>query len=374
MTQFLTGIFVDQANAALKMLARLRGDGINPEIDKAFLARTIQLLEQLHQDITKLIQSGDLEIPALASSTIVKYNTFTERLQTIELFRYLVIINYGEPEKYFKKKITRIYKEINCLQSEPIITTISNSESYYWALPSYNIIAVPTGEEKNLLNLPDLYHEIGHLIDKQHRADLRDGFLPTLDRFYRDGEQRVVDEQRDPKLISFYRDKHASWLNGWIMEFTCDFIATYLVGPAYAYTNLKISTLSSGKDRIYADFPSHPSDEARMRAVFYMLNQLGFNKEVKQINQLWQAFLLSTKNPVPPNYGEIFPQVLIESLGQSVIKNCQKIDLRSYPEQLRKFDLPISKILNEAWTEVLANSPNYKDWEEQKITAIGTII
>ena len=104
MTQFLTGIFVDQANAALKMLARLRGDGINPEIDKAFHARTIQLLEQLHQDITKLIQSGDLEIPALASSTIVKYNTFTERLQTIELFRYLVIINYGEPEKYFKKK------------------------------------------------------------------------------------------------------------------------------------------------------------------------------------------------------------------------------------------------------------------------------
>ena len=89
---------------------------------------------------------------------------------------------------------------------------------------------------------------------------------------------------------------------------------------------------------------------------------------------MWQAFLLSTKNPVPPNYGEIFPQVLIESLGQSVIKGCQKIDLRSYPEQLRKFDLPISKILNEAWTEVLANSPNYKDWEEQKITAIGTII
>ena len=66
--------------------------------------------------------------------------------------------------------------------------------------------------------------------------------------------------------------------------------------------------------------------------------------------------------------------LLIESLGQSVIKGCQKIDLRSYPEQLRKFDLPISKILNEAWTEVLANSPNYKDWEEQKITAIGTII
>jgi len=374
MKQFLKGIFVDQANAALKMLARLKADGINPEMDKPFLARTIQLLEQLHRDITKLIQSGDLDIPSLESSTIVKYNTFTERLQTIELFRYLVIINYGEPEKYFKKKVTRIYKEINCLQSEPIITTISNSESYYWALPSYNIIAVPAGEEKNLLNLPDLYHEIGHLIDKQHRADFRDVFLPTLDSFYRDEEQRIVDEQRDPKLISFYREKHASWLNGWIMEFTCDFIATYLVGPAYAYTNLKISTLSSGKDRIYADFPSHPSDEARMRAIFYMLEQLEFTKEVKEVDKLWQAFLLNTKNPVPANYAYIFPQPLIEALCQSVLKACQKIDLRTYPDQLKKFDIPISKILNDAWIEVLGNSDDYKDWEEKRIQAISNII
>jgi len=374
MTQFLKGIFADQANAALKMLARLKGNDINADMDKTFLANTIHLLESLYTDVMKIIQSGDLDIPTLASSNIVRYNTFTERLQTIELFRYLVIINYGEPEKYFKKKIARIYKEINCLQSEPIITTISNSENYYWALPSYNIIAVPTGEEKNLLNLPDMYHEIGHLLDKQHRAYFRDDFIPKLSRFYKDEEQRVVDEQRDPKLISFYRDKHASWLNGWIMEFTCDFIATYLVGPAYAYTNLKISTLSSGKDRIYADFPSHPSDEARMRAIFFMLHQLGFGTEVNDINKLWQEFLKNTKNPVPHNYTFIFPQALIEALGQSVLQGCQKIDLFSYPDQLKKFELPISKILNEAWIEVLRNSPNYKVSEEQKILAISKLI
>jgi len=374
MNEFLTGIFSDQANLALKMLARLRGNGIHTDMDKDFLARTIHLLELLHSDISKLIQSGDLDIPSLASSNIVKYNTFTERLQTIELFRYLVIINYGDPEIYFKKKIARIYKEINCLQKEPIITTISNSESYYWALPTYNIIAVPTGEEKNLLNLPDLYHEIGHLIDRQHQADFRDEFMPKLDSFYRDEEQRVVDEQRDPKLVPFYREKHASWLNGWIMEFTCDFIATYLVGPAYAYTNLKISTLSSGKDRIYADFPSHPSDEARMRGIFYMLHLLGYDAEVTKIDALWQSFLKNVNNPVPSNYNYIFPQALIEALGQSVLKGCQKIDLRSYPDQLKKFNPSISQILNEAWIEVLGNSSTYKAWEEQKIQTISGLI
>jgi hypothetical protein len=222
--------------------------------------------------------------------------------------------------------------------------------------------------------LPDLYHEIGHLIDKQHSSDFRDKFIPILDNFYRSEELRVVDEQRDPKLIAFYRDKHTRWLNGWIMEFTCDFIATYLVGPAYAYTNLKLSTLSSGKDRIYADFPSHPSDEARMRGIFYLLQQLGYDKEMQEVDTLWKEFLKNINNPVPANYSFIFPQTLIESLCQCVLSGCQAIDLRSYPEQLKSFDSPISKILNEAWREALKYPIDYPNWEAANISLIGTVI
>ncbi|MDR3715873.1 MAG: hypothetical protein P4L51_23915 [Puia sp.] len=374
MTNFYHGIFADQSNAVQKMLTRLKEDSIHKDVDKDFLSRTIQLLEALHAEVTKLLNSGDLAIPPLISSNVVKYNTFAERLQTIELFRFLPIINYGKPEIYFKKKISRIYREINCLQKEPFITTISNSDTYYWALPTYNVIAVPTGEEKNLLNLPDLYHEIGHLIELQYRSEFRRDFLPVLDAFYRDEEQRVVDEQRDPSLLAFYREKRANWNNRWIMEFICDFIATYLVGPAYAYTNLKISTHSSGKDRIYSDFPSHPSDEARMRAILYMLNQLGFQKEGHQINGLWQEFLQHVNNPMPSNYIYIFPQKLIEALGQTVYKACQTVDLRSYPDQISKFNPPISKILNDAWIEALSNFSNYKIYEERRISEIEGLL
>jgi hypothetical protein len=374
MNDFLKAIFFEQANTASKMLARLKLPGITQLIDKAFLKRAIDDLDRLHSDIHKLIQSGDLDVPGLQNSNIVKYNTFTERLQTIELFQYLVIVNYGQAEEYFKKKITRIYKEINCLQSEPVVTTISNSESYYWALPTYNIIAVPSGEEKNLLNLPDLYHEIGHLIDLQFRATLIGDFEQILARFYKSEIQRVIDEQRDLRLISFYQEKQSRWLNGWIMEFVCDFIATYFVGPAYAYTNLKISTHSSGKDRIYADIPSHPSDESRMKAIFYMLKKLGFDQEVAQINKSWHDFLTITRNPIPPNYAYIFPQTMIEALGDRIFKGCQQIDLRSYPEQIKKFGKPISKVINDAWGTALSSGHNFKDWEEKEIKEIGGII
>lgn len=371
MISFVKGIFYDQSNRIAKMLSDLTSPHINAEMDKAFLDKTVQMLEDLNTEIQGLANSGDLDIDALAPYNIIRYNTFHERLLMIELFRYLVIINYDKPEEYFKKKINRIYTEINCLQKQPIVTTISNSENYYWALPTYDIIAVPTGEERNLLNLPDLYHEMGHLIYNQYEAYLKGAVEKNIHTYYDDEINRVHSEQRDPKLIPFYKEKEARWINGWIMEFTCDFIATYLVGPAYAWTNLKLTTLSSGKDRVYKDSPSHPSDEARMRGIFFMLEQMDHSAEVVQLKNSWQEFLKATSNPVPPNYKYIFPHQIVEELANNVLVGCQTIDLTMYNEQVKKFGNPISKILNDAWHELFNKPTGFKQWEEERIKEIA---
>lgn len=374
MIQFVKGIFFDQSNRISKMLEDLSSPEIHPEMDKVFLEKTIEMLQDLNSEIQQLINSGDLDIEVLTSNNIIKYNTCHERLLTVELFRYLVIINYGNPEIYFKKKIARIYNETNCLQKQPIITTISNSENYYWALPSYDIIAVPVGEERNLLNLPDLYHEMGHLIYNQYDKYLIGDIRLAITKFYEAQIQRVVDEQRDPRLISIFRNKAIRWSNGWVMEFTCDLIATYLVGPAYAWTNIKLTTLSSGKDWIYKDSASHPSDEARMRGVFFMLQLMGYDDDLKNIDAEWKEFLSATKNPIPANYLDVFPQELIEKLAKSVFEGCKMIDLRSYHEQIKEFGNPISKILNDAWKELFSNPDNYHVWEKNQINEIGRLI
>lgn len=374
MIPFIKGIFYDQSNRITKMLTDLTSPGINKEIDNDFLNKTVQMLDELNVDIQQLVNSGDLDVDVLANYNIIRYNTFHERLLMIELFRYLVIINYDTPEEYFKKKINRIYEEINCLQKQPIVTTISNSENYYWALPSYDIIAVPTGEERNLLNLPDLYHEMGHLIYNQYEPYLKGSIEADINQYYEDEIQRVDAEDRDPKLKPFFREKKSGWINGWIMEFTCDFIATYLVGPAYAWTNLKLTTLSSGKDRIYADTPSHPSDEARMRGIFFILKLMGHTAELTQIEKSWKEFLTASNNPVPANYKYIFHQSIIEQLAKNVFDGCQTIDLRVYSEQVVNFEKPISKILNDAWSELFDNPDNFYSWEEERIKEIGGLL
>ncbi len=370
MITFIKGIFYDQLTRGAKMMEALQASTLSKEIDADFLSKTLKMLGDLMAEIETLINSGDLDIESLSSNNIIKYNTFHERLLTIELFRYLVIVNYGKPEEYFKKKIGRIYKEINCLQKQPIVTTISNSENYYWALPSYDIIAVPSGEEKNLLNLPDLFHEMGHLIYNQYEMYLKGKFEESLNRFYDSESQRVFYEQRSTTLINFYREKLAWWLSSWIMEFTCDLIATYLVGPAFAWTNLKLTTLSSGKNRVFQASPSHPSDEARMRAVFYLLNKMGHTAEMVEIKDSWDTFLKTTNNIVPGNYNYIFPQHLIEELADCVFTGCKDIDLVVYSDQLQQYAEPISKMLNDAW-HMLFNSPgDFKDWERSKIKQI----
>jgi hypothetical protein len=373
MNQFLRGIFYELAGRVTKMEEGLNSPRISKSIDKDFFQTTLDLLKRLHTEIKLLIASGDLDIDELSANNIIKYNTYYERLMTIELFRYLIILNYGEAEEYFARKVKRIYDEISCLQKPPLITTISNSENYYWALPVYDIIAVPTGEERNLLNLPDLYHEMGHLIEKQSVAFLKGNIEQSVTSYFQAEMQRVLDEERPAGLIGFFREKLTYWIGSWIMEFTCDLIATFLVGPAYAWTNLKLTTLSSGKDRVFQDSPSHPSDEARMRAIFYLLKKMGYGQELANIESSWNIFLSVTDNAKPQNYVYTFPQELLEQLADNVYQGCINIGLRSYNEQVRELGNPISKILNDAWGVLFSNPEGFSKWEQDRITEIKSV-
>lgn len=375
MIDFVKGVFYDLSSRISKMITDLESrklnDKLHSDIPESFYQNTLKQLSGLRQEIQVLVDGGDLDLESIASNNLIRYNTIFEKFQSIELFRYQVIINYGPAEHYFNKKIKRIYDEIKNAQTPPLITTISNSESYYWAHPYFAIIAVPLGEEKNLLNLPDLYHEICHFIYKQNAKYLIGDFQDAVQKYFDAEIERVIEEHRAARYITFYRDKLQKWLNGWIEEFTCDLVATYLVGPAYAWTNLKLSTISSGNDRIYIDSPSHPSDEARMRAVFQMLEITGQGTDAMRIKDSWHKFLAATANPIPSDYKFIFPDHLIEHLANNVLEGCKAIGLNDYESQVTEFGKPISKILNDAWEVILKDPAQFDEWEAKAIYEIA---
>lgn len=370
MIAFIKGLYHDLDCRVQRMLAILNGKHYHDDIQKAFVPKTIEYLDELRGLLQAKISGVDLDIDILANNNLYEFNELNELFQTIELYRFEVIANYDEPEIYFNKKVARIYNEIRHLSIPPIITTISNSENYYWAHPVFEIIALPYGEENNLLNLPDLYHEIGHLICKQYPNIVKAKFSPILQQYFDAEIDRSYDEKTHEHYVPFLQNKHNRWEEYWIEEFTCDMIATYLCGPAFAWANMKMSALSNGSNAIFADSPSHPSDEARMRAVFLMLNKIGYEQDCEAIKESWEQFLTHTNNPKHPDYKYIFPETLLDALTDIVFDYCRGIDLATYDEQIAAHQNPVSKIVNNAWQNLFDNPNDFERLQREMIDEI----
>jgi len=353
MISFIKGLYFDLDCRVQRVLSQLKDNTFHPDIQKLFVPKTIEYLEELDVLLQSKMNCGDLDVDFLAPNNITDFNQYFEWFKNIEFYRISVIMNYREEaEGYLNKKIKKIYDEIKHLSNPPILTTISNSQDYYWAETYFEIIAVPYGEEHNLLNLPDLYHEIGHLICRQYPDIVEDKFLPILRAYFDEQINLSYDKGTNEHYVPFFNEKKKYWEAYWIEEFTCDMIATYLCGPAFAWANMKMSAISNGSKAIFLYSPSHPSDESRMRAVFMMLNKIDFANECGEITASWEQFLAHTNNPKGPDYEFIFPDALLEQLRDIVFDYCKGIDLATYQEQIETHTNPISKTVNDAWNEL----------------------
>lgn len=374
MIEFINGLFIDLRNRIDKMVTRLNNLSMESSVASTFKSKTIDLLNELQKRIVNFINSGVLDYEFFISNNIREYNSINNEFLEIELFRYHPISKYdSRAYGHFEKVIKRIYDEIRCTQTIPFISTISDSATYYWAYPKYNMIALPQDEEEYLLNLSDIFHEIGHLIYQQSEKYLVSNHTGYLSNFYSSERQRLRDEETSHDNINDLVLAEKCWNSGWTEEFTCDLIATYLVGPAYGWTNMKICTISSGDNAVYSEeylFRQHPPDESRMRVIFKMLETLGFNTELQEIKNAWNKFLDETKNTKPRSYDFIFTDNLIESITKNVFEACRNLALRSYSDQLKLKSPPVAQVINDAWTKIRTDPQGFQAWESLEISKL----
>ena len=364
MTEFIQGIYSDLNSRVEKMINYLQTFTPQDNYIKNFAQKSLKHLNRLKDDIESFIHSGELTLEGLATFNLLRYNQLFERYQGVEQFSYLPVLRYGKAEVYFNVLIKRIYSEIRSSQPCPLVTTISNSEDYYWAYPYYELIAVPYGEYKTLLNVPDLYHEIAHFFFSQYGSvEIVEPFQNILEDYFEEKIFKAQETQNQNKEEVLLQAQKL-WEGSWIEEYSCDLIATYLTGSAYAWTNFKITTLSSGRNMVFQSSPTHPSDESRMRVIFNMLDKLGFKGEKNEINQQWKKFLNVVNNPKTNYYNDIFPKKLLKELTNIVWDFCDDLDLKSYNQQIEETEKPIAFYLNQAWSKMFSASHNYVEWEK----------
>ena len=82
------------------------------------------------------------------------------------------------------------------------------------------------------------------------------------------------------------------------------------MGPAYAWSHMKICTTSSGINALFSYSKitkEHPPDEIRMRAILQMLHQIGQKEEGAKIQEIGVILfkLRGIQSPMIMNYSSL---------------------------------------------------------------------
>ena len=257
--------------------------------------------------------------------------------------------------------------------STPIISAFS--KGYYWSQPVFNLMGAPVLEEHSLLGLPDLFHELGHVVLFQCGDNFLADFRKQLHDHYSKERRNIRDEQKPQEYEEIIVRVQEQWKDEWTSEFASDMIATFLVGSAYGWANLRLCSSSLSDDVFWPgptdDASTHPSDDARTKAIIDMLNLLGLKSDAAQIEERWHDYVRLTNHSAPFDYALCYPAVLLEKLAKAVFIGCAELGLKPFTSQSQmhsSVNIPI--LLNEAWQEFLKEPEKYPNWEANRLSEL----
>lgn len=226
-----------------------------------------QILETVRREAGRLINDPDLEALGLQQNHVRLYRRWAEDLDLVEILLPF-IERYNNADKRLTRLTATFAQQVGWPSPiTPLVTTFSSQ--YFWTLVGFNLVCVPTGEAFSLLSLPDLCHELGHILLFENEPLFLDGFAYELTSYIRVEKQRVDWSQRPPDYIQLYDLLFAQWYDAWVREFVSDMVATYLVGPAFGWQHVRLAT-SSGRSPFkpaLGAVAEHPADDSRLRGV-----------------------------------------------------------------------------------------------------------
>jgi hypothetical protein len=158
------------------------------------------------------------------------------------------------------------------------------------------------------------------------------------------------------------------WLNDWIVEFVCDFFATFAAGQSFGWSNLRLCARMSGD--VFGAESSHPADAARTHGILELLEALEWPTEAQEIRERWCQFLDATASAEPQTFRVAYPQVLLRELASEAIFCFEASGIRRY----KPGTMPGADMLNESW-KVFRDSPaTYSSWEAERVRRIRNAV
>ena len=344
-------------------LKRLQG-GLSGQVE-TYRRRMLQMAEQARGIVDAMMADPDLEDPAYATSYFRDYKHVARLMHELENLPLVVLRRFTKQDQTVTSLMAAICREVGFPHAAPICSSISSQ--YYWTVADMDLVFVPCLEPDHLLGLPDGYHELGHILLFRDKKRLEYPALAIVDRWYdktlAQGKQLNWPHASLDEVDGF---RH-QWRRSWLLEFGSDLIATYLVGPAFGWCNIRTSTNLGGE--LFSGSESHPADDARACAIGLMLERIGCGEPCQAINHRWGELVALSNESPPDRYDLAYPRELLEELSEFFHAACIDLGMRQYVEN-DKHPAPVTTSVNEAWGKFRENPDAFGDYERSMLAAL----
>ena len=268
------------------------------------------------------------------------------------------IVRYNKSDLFFTNLAEVLWEETNLPDMPPIAVT--STSDYFCTLAPLGIIFSPPSTEYNLLIIPDLYHEFGHIVHETNKL-FGTRFNTELKAHIEHITNQVRRHSR-PILQQTIDDITEVWIRRWAEEVACDTLATMIIGPAYGWCNLQLCLQNSNA---FSSTGAHPADAARTDHILKILRRQGYSSEADKIKHIWDQYIEITQQTLTGNYQDYHPQSLFTAIMEDVEAEISRNGFFGI-----KDDCQTIKMLNEAWALFNQDNQKYRDWELRTIETL----
>ncbi len=323
----------------------------------------LRALEQSLNDGVIIIEHAEPLLTAIFKS----YRERRRYLEGIEENFIGHLARFNDSDLFFSLLAASIWEEANLPDIPPVAVT--STSGYFCTLASFGIIFSPPSIEHNLLIIPDLVHEFGHVLHEGGNVKLLgQRFEASLEAHIQELENQVRRTSRpiDQKLIIDIAGRwDPKWEPKWAEEVACDTLATFLLGPAYAWCNLHLCLQNSNAHQYQGE---HPADAARSKHVIRVLRRMGYGAVADEIEGLWMRYLTFSGQGPHSHYLDYHPDDIFIAIMEDVEEAIADHGIGSTGA------CPTLDLLNSAWAEFNKDRDGYAEWQKQTLSDLKTAI
>jgi hypothetical protein len=300
---------------------------------------------------------------------------------------YLPALQHQGPRERFVRGLVRCAaRAVGLTWLTDVVVRLDGPHAAYVAYPELPILYAPPRQASSLIDLPGLYHELGHAaleFDRttggggvgvllrgtvtQHFAELARRAGPLTP------ERRAARESRLAEAATF-------WSEARLAEIFCDVLATVVCGPAH-YLSFVDLAFRDGRNPFGAH-ASHPPLAARVRACERTLT-LPHQREpvVEQLRAAWATH--EREHTASHEYEVACSASLIDALVHASLEGisaalpgCQPFTQPlSHPDQIgiREASGTLEELLNRAAVLLVLVPGRYAEWERDAVARCGRI-